>query len=917
MMDKDYKAWWRVGFVVLCQGVLLISLLATFSSVRATPGSVAAVKQDVITSEGNSAVDFQVNQPSRSPGPELLSHPTAISRRAPSALATSASDDFNVIWDSGGSHYGNLTMGDVNGDGHLDLIASAIESVGFRKRLYIGNGDGTFSQTYIGSPLGDDMSSNGAGYEYSLADMDGDGDLDLMAGAGGGHTKVKLFENYGGVFQTQEGGQISTIPMDTGYPSWGDVDGDGDPDILGIHNSELRIYRNDGESIFNEATPTSLANVGNVSSTIWGDLDGDNDLDILVAGTTTNTVYRNDGGLVFTEVAAGDFTDYSEGTPDSMRLGDMEGDGDLDLLYVYDGNTQANTVFENDGDGIFTDITAGDLAADVNYYGYTGSWADYDQDGDLDILISNAHFLTFHANQIYRNDGGGIFTDVSQGDLTTVVQPTDVALWGDVDGDGDLDVVTVDYAGPVRVFRNNRGYAFTNTVTISAMIGTAEPIQVAWGDVDGDFDLDVVAGGGSDTRAIYHNQNGAFTESLVGGLPADPDTSCAVAFGDIDGDGDLDLFTSGDSNNKVYRNDGASGFTEQTIGELAADSVLCDAVWGDVDQDGDLDLLGVAGNQPTLYQNDGAGGFNKAAVSELTHVDNDTADVALGDIDGDNDLDIIVVNDGQNRAYRNDGQLSFTEITAGDLLSDGDNSQTAELGDVDGDGDLDLFVGNSGQASKIYRNDGSGLFVDITGGDLAGSVDIISSAAWGDVDGDADLDLALGVAGGTSKIYRNDDGTGLFSDMTGGQLALDSHTAAEVALGDADGDGDLDLLVGTTDTIKIYINRQHIDMPVQTDIDRVGVRIDSVQGAPAVNGYGVADKITDLTVPISYTLWDNHDGRVGHVEAWFSPNGGGAWFPGRGRNTHNHTRFGGISLADRNQLCLLLGHLCQRLFRTI
>ncbi|MGH7150224.1 MAG: FG-GAP-like repeat-containing protein, partial [Planctomycetota bacterium] len=182
--------------------------------------------------------------------------------------------------------------------------------------------------------------------------------------------------------------------------------------------------------------------------------------------------------------------------------------------------------------------------------------------------------------------------------------------------------------------------------------------------------------------------------------------------------------------------------------------------------------------------------------------------VSLGDVDGDGDLDAFLGNYGQqNRLYLNGGTGVFTDVTATNLPALVDYTAAIALGDVDGDGDLDAFVGNygsfssSGMQNRLYFNGGAGVFADVTATNLPALSDFTNAVALGDVDGDGDLDAYTGnassaSAGGQNRLYLN-SGTGFFTDATVANLPALLNDTQAVALGDVDGDGDLDALEGT------------------------------------------------------------------------------------------------------------------------
>ena len=223
--------------------------------------------------------------------------------------------------------------------------------------------------------------------------------------------------------------------VDNGSVAWGDHDNDGDLDILLTGYSSgtyiSRVCRNDGGGAFNDIA-AGLLGVG-FSSVAWGDYDNDGDLDILLAGyggPFICRVYRNDGGNAFNDIAAG-LPGASDG---SVAWGDHDNDGDLDILLTgYDGVNRISRVFRNDGGGTFHDIAAGLPGVSAS----SVAWGDCDNDGDLDILLTG----TDGANPIsrfYRNDGAGAFHDIAAG--LSGVWLSSVA-WGDYDNDGDLDIL--------------------------------------------------------------------------------------------------------------------------------------------------------------------------------------------------------------------------------------------------------------------------------------------------------------------------------------------------------------------------------------------------------------------------------------------------------------------------------------------
>lgn len=360
-------------------------------------------------------------------------------------------------------------------------------------------------------------------------------------------------------------------------------------------------------SLYSQAFVDIDANITGVynSSAAWGDYDNDKDLDLLISGQTTSgvfstSVYQNNDGL-FSNINAG-LTGINKG---SVCWGDYDNDGDLDILLSGENEENSTFIYKNEN-GIFSNAMI-----ELGYFGAFSnvSWADYDNDGDLDA------FITGNWNSVlYNNIGNDVFTD-SQTEFT--VMTSGRSVWGDMDRDGDIDLLlTGDTGGGMKLY-------------------------------------------------LYTNENGNFSETELSGMGL---SAGSVEPGDYDSDGDLDILIMGFNDYvepaaQIYRNDGNMDFVNIYAG--LSPVALGRAAWGDFDNDGDLDvaltgkMAGCGVITSDVFENIGNDYFNSFNTS-LT--DSEYSFLAWGDYDNDSDLDLLLCGDIYNgnafaKIYRNDISL--------------------------------------------------------------------------------------------------------------------------------------------------------------------------------------------------------------------------------------------------------------------
>ncbi len=387
------------------------------------------------------------------------------------------------------------------------------------------------------------------------------------------------------------------------------------------------------------------------------------------------------------------------------------------------------------------------------------------------------------------NASGQTFVDINAGIINVSNGSAD---WGDYDNDRDMDLLlsgqTPNGLFLTKIYNNSNG----NFTDINAGLEGINNGSVAWGDYDNDGDLDILMTGENlqEKTFIYKNEEGSFINI---NLQIDYFGDFSFAnWGDYDNDGDLDLFITGNWNTALYSNNGNDEFsiTDNEFIMLSSGR----ATWADMDEDRDLDLLVTGdtggGMKLYLYTND-EGSFSE---TELSNPGLASGSIEAGDYDSDGDLDILISGFDDYIApateiYRNDGNNNFVNIWGG--LAPVAVGRTC-WGDYDNDGDLDIaltgkLAGCGVFATEIYENLGNDYFNGISAPLQSAEYSYI---AWGDYDNDTDLDLFLSgssyTGGPFTKIYRNDISLPNFIPGPPQNLTVD-FTATDVILSWDDG----------------------------------------------------------------------------------------------------------------------------------
>ena len=415
--------------------------------------------------------------------------------------------------------------------------------------------------------------------------------------------------------------------------------------------------------------------------------------------TMQNVAVHSGQSLTFTSAGTFDSLVTNSFQGGAADTADVDNDGDLDIIiHGYDSvvgsGTSSTFVGLNDGSGNFTYGTA--IASSL--FTRAMDIADVNGDGNVDIVFAHS---TAAAQPVYAGDGAGGFTLLTQ---TNTIYTTGGTIGGnnvalaDFNGDGKQDMfVNVD-AG-VRIFLNAQNGdpegQFTDTGQSLTSTKTAQSYRgIATGDIDGDGDIDVVTGSWGENMDIWVNDgSGNFSNTGVLGTgrldASDGGTTGAtngVAMGDVDGDGDVDIVGFNRYiGNKVYLNDGSGTFTEnQIFGNLNGSGGAGQLV--DVDGDGDLDAVDASYAGIEISTNDGSGTFTTQSLGFSTTA---TDQAHVGDLDGDGVTDILVTRYGTgstiltndlpviNAKVVHNNTFTFEEVTFG--VTDADNPAASSL----------------------------------------------------------------------------------------------------------------------------------------------------------------------------------------------------------------------------------------------
>ncbi|WMN06954.1 FG-GAP-like repeat-containing protein [Marivirga arenosa] len=427
-------------------------------------------------------------------------------------------------------------------------------------------------------------------------------------------------------------------------------------------------------------------------------------------------------------------------------------------------------------------------------------------------------FAQFNFEQVFQQppapQGNPVFDTVVKG----------ATAFADVDGDSDQDVLisglTRDYDGDIpiaKLYRNDGSGVFTE-ITEAPFDGVEES-AVAFADVDGDLDQDVLIAGLNAneeriTKLYINDGNAGFSEQID--TPFEGVMIAEIAFEDVDEDSDQDVLITGLNSadlpvSILYINDGEGNFSEATEASFRGVRAATIA-FADINGDENMDVFisgfsGHAGNfngpDIFLYYSDGTGAFTEvdetpysAGPFELADIDGGPFDIA--DIDGDSDQDLLIFGEEYSgtpnvKLFTNDGNGVFTEVM--ETPFEPASGVFVEFIDIDQDSDQDVLISGNGyflpeRYTKIYSNDGDGIFTEIPDTGIEEFVNL-TVVGYADVNGDSLEDLLISGIGFVHLFLNN--GNRDFIRCTG--TPFERVTSGSVALADVDGDTDKDILI--------------------------------------------------------------------------------------------------------------------------
>ncbi len=574
----------------------------------------------------------------------------------------------------------DIDVGDINGDGHLDLVALDVANDTIVTSF--GDGSGVFPP-FIVSTVSDETTF------IRLADLDGDGRDDLVCTSFDViNRSYTMLSNGDGTYTEVWSGP--TTSANVFRP--GDFDGDGVVDALRLLPAggiQLAVGNGDGTFTLATAQPTAFPFPRDVQ---FADINGDTHLDLVVlSGALTASselaTYLGDSTGTFT------LRDTLVVTPtesNEIRVGDLDEDGAFDVFVSYDASSaSANILGEfvrGTATGLFASSeTIGPFGVDVEPF----LIGDVDGDGHDEMTAFQGSGIFESASMTLHLDDTAPYTRQTLG-TPIGVAALDLAA-ADIDRDGDTDIIAaLPSEFTLRVLVNDGAGDFPTSLDSTLL---SKPADFVVTDLDGNGTADMATAvpNTSDSVWVYDNNGaGAFTLAQGGVIPAG-DGPITVVAGDLDGDGLQDLVTASQNSEtiEILIANGTSFTPTTSIPVDEISTQLRSVRLTDLDRDGNLDLVSTFSDVIVTLLGDGAGHFTPFQFIEPTSFFGATGQSAAVDLDGDLDIDLVTLRGDGFRAFVNDG----TGLLAAPVLTPiAFNANDYAVGDVNGDGIADIAM---------------------------------------------------------------------------------------------------------------------------------------------------------------------------------------------------------------------------------
>ncbi|WP_411767179.1 FG-GAP-like repeat-containing protein [Winogradskyella sp. A3E31] len=417
--------------------------------------------------------------------------------------------------------------------------------------------------------------------------------------------------------------------------SFYDFDGDGWDDIsfASEDGSELAFYKNiDGLGFvpINLNLRDSANNLINYQSKQinWVDFDNDGDKDLFVTSNDTgNKLFRNNGNLIFEDITSSAGFPSTDLNTYGASWGDYNNDGFLDVFISNRdpivSSVTPNYLYKNNGDGTFTDVSVEAGIDRSKHASFCSAWIDINNDGWQDLYISNdKRNFDHNKNLMYKNNGDGTFTDISASSNTDILIDAMTVTVGDYNRDGYFDIYVTN-AGECVLLKNNGDETFTDVAESTGTDWLSFSWGAIWLDGENDMDLDLFVSSTDNVMPMstvyYENDgNGSFTAPGGIGFDSDEGYSHSNAIGDINNDGLVDFVVTNTEDQNIYLWENKSTTTNNWL------KVKLQGTLSNKDGIGSVIEISVNGEKQYHYTNCGEGYLSQNSSSEFFGIGTNT-----------------------------------------------------------------------------------------------------------------------------------------------------------------------------------------------------------------------------------------------------------------------------------------------------